>query len=85
MSPPPTGTVPTWVFARDLWEAMRSESREQLGQSVTDEEFNSQLPPWNGLSDEVRHAKTLIARDELLKVLDRAGYEVRKKGKHEHV
>jgi hypothetical protein len=64
---------------------MRSESREQLGDAVTDEEFNTQLPPWAGLPAEVRHAKTLIARDELLKVLDRAGYEVRRKGKHDRV
>lgn len=58
---------------------MRNESREQLGDTVTDEEFNNQLPPWDGLPVEVRQAKTRITRDELLKVLDRAGYEVRKK------
>lgn len=69
------------MFARDLWEAMRSESREQLGDSITEEEFDQHLPPWEGLSPESRDAKALLARDELLKVLDRAGYEVRRKGK----
>lgn len=77
--------IPTWTFARDLWEAMRSESRDQLGDTVTDEEFSQQLPAWDRLSVEVRKAKTLIVRDELLKVLDRAGYEVRKKETHEHL
>lgn len=69
------------MFARDLWEAMRSESREQLGDSITEEEFDQHLPPWEELSPECRDAKALLARDELLKVLDRAGYEVRRKGK----
>jgi hypothetical protein len=64
---------------------MRSESRDQLGDTVTDEEFNQQLPPWDQLSAQDRRAKTLLARDELLKVLDRAGYEVRKKETHEHL
>jgi hypothetical protein len=73
--------VPLQTFARDLWEAMRSESREQLGDSITDEMFNRHLPPWDGLALSAREAKMLLARDELLRVLDRAGYEVRQKGK----
>lgn len=76
---PKTHTIPTEQFARDIWEAMRSEVREQLGDSVTDVQFESQIPPWEGLTDELRKSKIKIARDELLSVLDRAGYQVRKK------
>ena len=66
------------MFTADLWEAMRNEIREQL-HSVTEEEFLAQFPPWGQLSPEVRETKIRIARDELLAVLDRAGYQVRKK------
>jgi hypothetical protein len=71
--------IPIEVFARDLWEALRSEVREQLDSAVTEDQFTAQLPPWDELSDGARESKILIARDELLKVLDRAGYQVRKK------
>lgn len=67
-------------FTQDLWEAMRRESREQLGDSITDADFDSHLPAWEDLDVRVRDAKVRIAKDELLKPLDRAGYEVRKKG-----
>jgi hypothetical protein len=59
---------------------MRSESRSQLGDSVDEETFDHHLPPWEKLDPDVRAAKILIAKEELLKILDRAGYEVRKKG-----
>lgn len=77
----PPQKIPMETFTRDLWEAMRSESREQLGDAVTDQEFDGQLPPWEKLPAEVRAQKITIAHDELLAVLDRAGYEVRKKGR----
>lgn len=60
---------------------MRLEVRDQLGEAITEELFVQHLPPWEELPREVREAKVLLTRDELLKVLDRAGYEVRKKGK----
>jgi hypothetical protein len=66
-------------FARDLWEALREEIREQLAATVTDEEFNTRLPPWEKLSGRAQQDKITIARDELLAVLDRAGYQVRRK------
>lgn len=81
MPPQSTDKIPVWIFARDLWEAIRRESRLQLGDAVTEEEFTKSLPPWEDLDPQVRTAKILLARDELLKLLDRAGYEVRKKGK----
>lgn len=58
---------------------MRNEARQQLGDAVTDRDFDTQLPPWEKLSVQAREAKVAIARDELLLVLDRAGYVVRKK------
>jgi hypothetical protein len=58
---------------------MRSEVREQLNGSVPDAEFDAQIPSWDNLPPETRWAKILIARDELLMVLDRAGYQVNKK------
>lgn len=58
---------------------MRSDSREQLGDAVTDEVFNRHVPSWEELPAEVREAKIRMAHDELLHILDRAGYEVRKK------
>ena len=75
--------IPIEVFARDLWEAMREEAREQLDGAITDEVFDSQIPAWEQLSEAARQAKILVARDELLKVLDRAGYQVRTKKKKE--
>lgn len=61
---------------------MRHEVREQLGTSTSAADFNNHFPPWEELPPEAQEAKVLIARDELLRVLDRAGYQVvRKKDK----
>lgn len=59
---------------------MREEIREQLAATVTDEEFTIWLPPWEKLPAQAQRDKITLARDELLAVLDRAGYQVRKKG-----
>jgi hypothetical protein len=64
------------TFTRDLWGAMRDISHEQIGVRPGDPH---QLPTWEQLSPEARHQKILLARDELLKPLDRAGYVVTKK------
>lgn len=66
-------------FTRDLWEALREQIREQLGDSISDELFEAQIPPWERLPVEARREKVLMARDETLRLIDRAGYEVRKK------
>ena len=71
--------VPIETFARDLWEAMREDARDQLGSSVTEDAFDQHVPPWEQLSPETRASKITIAREELLKILDRAGYVVVKK------
>lgn len=55
---------------------MREISHEQIGISPDDAH---QLPTWEQLSDEARHQKIILARDELLKPLDKAGYVVNKK------
>jgi hypothetical protein len=55
---------------------MRDISHEQIGVRSDDAH---QLPTWGQLSPEAQHQKIVIARDELLKVLDRAGYVVTKK------
>lgn len=57
---------------------MRGEVRLQLS-ALPDEMFETQFPDWEHLPEEHRQQKMLIARDELLKVLDRAGYQVTKK------
>lgn len=66
-------------FAKDLWEALREQIREQLGDSISDELFESQIPPWERLPLESRREKVLMARDETLRLIDLAGYEVRRK------
>lgn len=72
------------TFARDLWEAMRDDAREQLQASVDDAVFDANIPPWDKLPADVRETKVTIAREELLKMLDRAGYlVVRKKEEHD--
>lgn len=60
---------------------MRNEARDQLGQAVSDEQFDAQFAPWEKLSPAVRTTKITIARDELLRVLDKAGYAVVRKRK----
>jgi hypothetical protein len=66
-------------FSKDLWSALRDEMRSQLGESITDEDFEEQFPPWEKLSRQARKEKMLLTRDETLRLIDRAGYEVRKK------
>ncbi|QDH91723.1 hypothetical protein SEA_PHRAPPUCCINO_48 [Mycobacterium phage Phrappuccino] len=66
-------------FAKDLWGALREEIRSQLGDSITDEQFEEQVPPWDKLPKKTRDEKVKLARNETLKLIDRAGYEVRKK------
>lgn len=75
--------IPIETFARDLWEAMRDEIRHQLGSSITPDLFAAQFPDWEHLSADTRQQKILITRDELLKVLDRAGYRVVRKESHD--
>ena len=67
------------TFARDLWEALRQDLREQIGGLIAVEDFDAQVPPWEGLSDQVRHDKVSAVRSDLLRPILRAGYEVRKK------
>lgn len=57
---------------------MRREVREQID-AVPDEIFDAEFPAWEKLPDDVRESKVILARDELLMMLDRAGYVVRKK------
>lgn len=75
----PQDAITIEEFTEDLWEAMRSEAREQLSEAVPVAQFNKQLPPWKKLPVDVRAQKMKIAHDELLQILDRAGYVVRKK------
>lgn len=67
------------TFARDLWEAIRDDAREQIGDAVTNEVFDQHIPPWEVLSADDRRDKITLAREELLKILDRAGYVIMKK------
>lgn len=65
------------TFAKDLWEALRQELREQIGGPVG--EFDAQVPPWERLSRQARNDKIQAVRTDLLRPLQRAGYEIRKK------
>jgi hypothetical protein len=69
-------SIPIEKFTRDIWEAMREISHEQIGIHSGD---TNKLPTWEQLSSEARHQKIILMRDELLKPLDRAGYVVNKK------
>jgi len=66
-------------FTRDLWEATRDLLRAELADSMSDAEFDRKIPPWEKLSKRARDEKIKIARDETLRIIDRAGYEIRKK------
>ncbi len=72
-------TVTLEQFAKDIWGALREDIRDQLGDSVTPEQFDERVPPWEKLSPEQRRTRIKTLRAEVLKPLDRAGYEVRKK------
>lgn len=58
---------------------MRDDAREQIGDAVADETFNQHIPPWEALSEKARADRVVLVREELLKILDRAGYVVVKK------
>lgn len=66
------------IFARDLWEALRQDLREQIGE-VTGLDFDIQVPPWEGLSPQVRLEKIQAVRSEVLRPITRAGYEIRQR------
>lgn len=63
------------TFARDLWEALRQDLREQVG---TLAEFDTLVPSWENLSSEARLEKIQSVRTDLLKPIKRAGYEIRR-------
>lgn len=66
-------------FSKDLWGVVREQIRAQFGDAVTDAEFSKRFPPWDELPLSARRDKMVSARDEILRLLDSAGYEVRKK------
>lgn len=80
---PPQATTRVTVeqFAQDLWEAVRTDIREQLGDAMDNDVFERDIPRWDHLPEATRHAKVRATREEMLRLLDRAGYEVRKKVK----
>jgi hypothetical protein len=63
------------IFAKDLWEALRQDLREQVGFLA---EFDILVPTWEGLSSQARHEKIQSVRSDLLKPIIRAGYEIRR-------
>lgn len=77
-SSPPSAHISIETFTRDLWEAMREISHEQIGVR-SGEPLTRQLPTWEQLSPEAQHQKIILMRDELLKPLDKAGYVVNRK------
>jgi hypothetical protein len=66
-------------FSRDLWEVTREDLRAQLGDAVLGLDFDAEVPPWDHLPEATRREKVRFTREELLRVIDRAGYEVRRK------
>lgn len=69
-------TVSVETFARDLWEALRGDLRDQLG---TFSDFDSLVPNWENLTPQARLDKVQSVRADLLKPITRAGYEIRRK------
>ena len=64
------------TFARDLWEALREDLRDQVG-GLSD--FDSLVPNWENLTPQARLDKVQSVRADLLKPITRAGYEIRRK------
>lgn len=64
------------TFAKDLWEALRQDLREQIGPMA---DFSDLVPTWEKLSARARLDKIQSVRNDLLKPIGRAGYEIRKK------
>lgn len=64
------------TFAKDLWEALRQDLREQVGGMS---EFDALVPTWDELSDKSRQEKIQRVRADLLKPITRAGYEIRRR------
>ena len=64
------------TFAKDLWEALRQDLREQVG-PLSD--LNTLVPTWEELSDQSRLEKIQSVRTDLLKPITRAGYEIRQR------
>ena len=73
-------TVTVEAFARDLWETLRGEIREQLGND-SGLDFEKSIPAWEQLEPEAREVKVLVARNELVRLVNRAGYEIRRRPK----
>lgn len=71
-----SATVTTEMFARDMWEALRAELREKLGGAVSQVDFEARFPAWQDMDWEKRQARVQLVRDDVLKVMDRAGYQV---------
>lgn len=67
------------TFARDLWEALRSDLRDQLAGVISGDDFEQQVPCWKALSEEKRQEKIQSVRNELLRPITKAGYEIRRK------
>ena len=74
-----TSRVTVEHFARDLWEATRSDIREQLGTAVDADAFERSIPAWENLPERARREKIATIREDWLRLLDKAGYEVRRK------
>ena len=66
------------TFAQDLWEALRQDLRDQIGSTIG-LEFDLKVPSWDELSPQARLDKIQSVRNELLKPITRAGYEIRRK------
>lgn len=67
------------IFAKDLWEALRKDLREQIGSAISPEDFDNQVPTWDKLTLQARRDKIASVRTDLLGPVTRAGYEIRRR------
>lgn len=74
---PTTVTVET--FAKDLWEALRTDLREKIGTAISPKDFDDQVPTWDKLTVQARRDKIESVRNDLLHPVTRAGYEIRRR------
>ena len=67
------------TFAKDLWEALRENLREQIGTAINPDDFDNQVPTWDKLTPQARRDKIASVRTDLLQPVTRAGYEIRRR------
>ena len=67
------------IFSKDVWEALRQDLREQIGDQIDPKDFEDLVPTWDRLTPRARREKIEAVRNDLLRPVLRAGYEIRRR------